>query len=252
MSILQKLKSITAENLNSLSEILFPKNFTCEGCGKEIAENDGIILCEDCTDKLTFIGEHRCKKCGAQIKDLSNYCMRCSMGGMVFDRAVSVLTYGGLAKKLLLRFKDSGAKYLGETFAKWMAKELNDSGISFDLITFVPITKAKERKRGYNQSKVLAEELSKICKKTVTEGLLKIKDTGAQKQLTGKERQENLKGSFQVTDKKIFKGKSILLLDDVLTTGATANACAEALHKAGAEKVFVATLCNTECHLSYM
>ena len=55
-----------------------------------------------------------------------------------------------------------------------------------------------------------------------------------------------------MTDKKIFKGKSILLLDDVLTTGATANACAEALHKAGAEKVFVATLCNTECHLSYM
>lgn len=229
------------KTLKFIKENVFPDAFTCDICGVETFKGN---LCSDCLKTVTFNNGAKCPVCGRKTPR-NEICLECKQRPPIFEKALSPIVYDDGGRDLVLKFKN-GNGYLKEYFADLIADELFFFPIP-ECIVYVPMTKAAERKRGYNQSKILAEAISKrtdtpLIKDTV----VKIKSTTGQKELGRKEREKNLAGSFKVVKHDEIKGKAVLLVDDILTTGATADEVAKCLLKAGAEKVYLATIASVE------
>ena len=149
---------------------------------------------------------------------------------------------------LVAKFKN-GHPYLKDYFAELLVERLFEMP-GLDCIVYVPMTKKAVRKREYNQAELLAKSISKrIDLPVIKNCVIKIKETNEQKSLSRKERAKNLKGCFKVEKASEIKGKRVLLIDDVLTTGATAEAITEKLLKAGADSVYLATVASVEYKL---
>ncbi len=226
--------------LQGVREALFPENFTCELCGVEIFEDR---LCPDCARTVFHNDGVTCPVCGRRM-DESELCADCKEHIPNYEKGVSALVYEGGAIALVGAYK-RGKAYLKRYFAD-LIEPLLANLPAYDEIAYIPITKAKKRERGYNQSLLLAKELSKRTGKPVLHVLEKAKDTPEQKTLSRQERLNNLENCFRVTDRAACKGKSILLVDDVLTTGATVEAAAKKLKQAGAKAVYVACVASVE------
>ena len=227
--------------LEVLTDVFFPENFTCDICGIEIFNGDN--LCEKCRDTLKINNELTCPICGRKTLS-SRLCMECKAQPPLYDKAVSPLVYSGGAQKLIGKFKHD-KPYLKKYFARLMyakSASLTDA----EAICYVPMTRTAERDRGYNQSFLLAKELSEKMKLPLLKNaLIKIKKTESQKSLTRKERADNLKSCFKA-DRSAVEGKTLILVDDVLTTGATADAVSAELKKCGAKKVYLVTVASVE------
>lgn len=224
-----------------LAEAMFPKAFTCDICG---IETFGSNLCPDCAKTVELNDKITCPLCGRRVLH-DGVCIECRDLPPLFDKAVSALVYNGGTQKLIAKFKN-GSEYLKEYFADLICEKLKGFE-PIDYILYVPMTAKAEAKRGYNQSKLLAESVSARTSTPVAYGVIvKSKETPAQKTLNRAERTDNLNSCFTVNDRKLLKGKSILLTDDVLTTGATADAMTKKLKTAGAAKVFFATVASVE------
>ena len=224
-----------------IKENLFPLSFTCDGCG---IETFGSNLCPECLKNTAFNDKFTCYVCGRKVANRWELCIECKAKPPLYDTAVSALLYEGTAVKLIHKFKNGDA-YLKDYFADLIVAKLLDT-MQIDYITFVPMTKKAERKRGYNQSKLLAESISKRINAPVCDVVEKVKNTTEQKSLTGKERAKNLEGSFKPKSKDALLDKNVLLVDDILTTGATADAMCKSLFRAGAMKVYLATIASVE------
>ena len=224
-----------------IKESLFPLSYTCDGCGIEVFEGN---LCPQCLKDTTFNDQITCPVCGRKTEKRWEICIECKAKPPLYETAVSALVYEGTAIKLIHKFKNGDA-YLKDYFADLIVAKLYDA-MQFDYIAFVPMTKKAERKRGYNQSKLLAESISERIKVPVCDVVEKVKTTTEQKSLSGKDRAKNLEGSFKPKSKNALLNKSILLIDDILTTGATADAMCKSLFRAGATKVYLATIASVE------
>ena len=223
-----------------LKEVFLPRNLTCSYCGRE--SFTGRILCEKCLEKLEPNNEYVCDHCGDKTEIPTTFCDRCKGRLLSFDRARSVYVYGEVSGTLIRKLKYDGEKYLAEEFAKKLYELYIFSVTYADGIVYVPVTDKKLKRRGYNQSELLAENLSKLSGVPLLNVLEKTKETESQVGKSRSDRQKNLDGSFAVTDRKAVKDKRLVLVDDVMTTGTTANLIAEKLKKAGAEEVFVLTV----------
>ena len=211
----------------SLSELLFPRK--CPFCGKLLKENEAD-LCGECRKVLPWTGRD------------------CRSHGSFFSVCVSPLQYDGRAREALLRFKFSGKRSYARCFGKLMADCLRDDPPGqFDVISYVPLSFLRFRKRGYSQTRLLAKELSRELHIPCVRLLRKKRNTPAQSHLQGEAaRKANVSGAFQMRKRAEVEGKTILLVDDVLTTGATLAECSRVLLTAGAEKVLCATLCKAQ------
>lgn len=220
--------------IKRLSNAIFTNR--CEFCG-EVIELDEII-CSKCK-RLPSIKEPRCKYCGVQ-KEIC----RCKHHKNEFKDIVAPYYYADSVTTAVNRFKSSDMPFLSTRLAKDMANCILEkySDIAFDVITFVPMSKRAERSRGYNQSQLLATEIGKRLNIEVKPLIKKIIDTEPQKEQTAKQRKVNLFGAFDVIDKDYVNDKTILLIDDVKTTGSTLNECAKMLNIYGAKAVYVAAL----------
>lgn len=237
-----KLKQI----FENFLEVVFPSDFKCIFCSKELPTTLPTRTCQECEKKLPYIEGKVCLICGEPIKALSNYCLICKEKVRYFTIARAPFEYSGQIANVIHKFKYENAKYLFKPMASFMAKTYLENNFQPDLILAVPLYRSREKIRGYNQAKLLAQELSKIVNCPFYEDvLIKQKNTQAQADLTFGERQENLVGAFKVFKKDLIKDKTILLIDDVLTTGTTANLCSKELIESGASKVFVLTLART-------
>lgn len=208
--------------LNQCVELLFPRY---------------CLLCED---KLYPFEPHLCTHCLAKLPyitnpfSLNNDTEMRLRGRFPFTKAESLLYFdkGGDSQRLIHAIKYQGAKEAAYYFGK-ISGQLLASNAGFntiDLVIPVPMYEPKRRKRGYNQSEYLANGIAEMLHSRVeTNCLRKIRATDSQTNHKGNERWENVKNSFIVDDKEKLTGKHILLVDDVLTTGATMDACAEAL-----------------------
>lgn len=226
---------------NRIFKELFPENHTCDICG---AETFGCNLCEDCLKKVTPNDKHVCPVCGRKTFR-PEICMECKSKPPFFRKAVSAFLYEDGTTVLISKFKN-GRAYLKKFFADKIAERL----VGFpeiDCIVYVPLTRLSALKRGYNQSRLLAAELSKRVHTHVVYGAIKrVKRGKMQKGLTRQERTENVKGAFKIKKRREIKGKSVLLVDDVMTTGSTANEISRRLLLAGAANVYVATVASVE------
>ena len=224
-----------------LTEIFFPRGFTCDICGVETFKTN---LCPDCLKTVDFIRETCCPVCGRKTVR-PEICLECKEKPPLFEKAVSAFVYenGGVA--LVKTFKN-GNGYLKEYFADLLAGKVKNLPAA-GCIVYVPMTKKAIRKRGYNQGKLLADSLSeRIGLPVIKDALKKIKETDEQKTLGRKERAENLSGCFKVDKPEEIKGKTVLLVDDIMTTGATADEITKILLSAGALHVYFAAVASVE------
>lgn len=204
-------------------------------------------LCADCREKLPVpIREPRCKKCGKPLLGREQeYCYDCSRYEQMYDRGIGIFLYKDPLKQALMRFKFNGRKEYGEFLGKLLCMYGSKfvAQIQPEVILPVPIHKKKRSVRGYNQAEVLAMEVSRGFSIPIrTDLVLRKKFTKAQKELDRKERKKNLEEAFFVT-KEAGRYQSVLVIDDIYTTGSTVNAIAGKLKKRGVKEVYFLSLC---------
>ncbi len=222
---------------------VFNPEWQCVCCG---AENfDGGYFCKDCLKTLSFNDKAICDHCGRKVIESEAYCSTCKEHMTSVDKARSVFNYQQPVSGLIQNLKYKNNRYLAEVFGDYLYVIYLKNYFNADYLCYVPMTKKAERKRGYNQSQLLAKGLSIKTGVPIGEFIIKAKETERQAKLNRKERLKNLNGAFKVTDKKSVKDKTILIVDDVSTTGSTAQAIAEKLKKAGAKTVYLLTVAST-------
>ena len=214
----------------------------CNACGKEIF--DGKFFCEDCEKALPYNGKTLCDHCGRCIKVPSDYCLTCKGVLTSVDKARAVFRYEKPISGLIKKAKYNNCKYILDYFAEKLSFLYFANYFKAEVVCFVPMSEKRLKKRKYNQSEVLASKVSEKIGVPLSACLIKTKETERQAKLTRSERLKNLTDSFKVSDKKVVRGKNVLLVDDVSTTGATAEAVAQKLKKAGALRVFLITVAN--------
>ena len=228
-----------------LVSIFFPRR--CPVCDEVIPY--GKKICGICAEKVLYIKEPSCKKCGKQLEDeRREYCGDCSRKRHYYDQGKAIFSYQKAMKLSMYRFKYSGRREYADFFAEeavtMYGKWLVQRGI--EVIVPVPMYAAKKRSRGYNQAEVFARALGREVTLPV-EGKLVVRtrNTMPQKSLNDRQRKDNLKGAFQVRT-NIVKYSKILLVDDIYTTGATIDAVAEVLKESGAKEVYFLSICVGE------
>ena len=226
--------------IEKLKKSLFYDRWTCNVCGKEIFDG---FFCDECLKTIVEIGENKCLHCGRRTAYETNFCNSCIEKNLDFDMARSVYEYGDTISIVIKNFKYNNFRYLRRFFAEKLTQKVDSEGIDFDIVTYVPMTKEREDKRGFNQAKLIASEFCKLKNIELTSCIKKVKETKRQANLTKAERLKNLESSFKC-DKKMVNGKVVLLIDDVLTTGTTSNVIAKELKDKGAIKVIVLTIAS--------
>jgi competence protein ComFC len=182
--------------------------------------------------------------------DESGRCALCRLGLQGFDAVYSFGSYEGTLRELVHLFKYGGVRPLAGTFGKFLAQALPRE-TSFDVIVPMPLHWFKQWQRGFNQADLLAREIGKKWNVPVRNVIRRKKATRPQAGLTNAKRRTNMSGAFQIKSSRIPRGRSlaglrVLLVDDVVTTGATASACARVLKRAGAAHVALLALARTD------
>jgi ComF family protein len=237
--------------VNGLVDIIYPK--ACVVCKNKIKGSIGIdnLICLECWGKIKRNVPPFCRRCGRQLKDhklLKNICLDCIKKPLHFDRAFSPCFYEGVIKELIHEFKYKNKDYLGVALSRLMIEFIKEYELPMGLIDWVvpvPLSEARMREREFNQADILGSRIaSEFNKKLLNNKLIRHRHTKAQADLGSEERLLNVKGSFSIKERDQIKAKNILLIDDVLTTGATSSEAASTLKDAGANIVFVLTLAN--------
>lgn len=227
---------------NSILEAIFPSNFSCILCDNEMP--DDSLICEECRKEQIFNVGNKCCKCDTIVKEGNIICDNCKENKRFFEKCFCPLIYDGNVRKAILKFKSDRAKYFAKPFAKLIYERILQENIDIDFIVPVPSHIKTIKKRGYNPAFVIAEELSLLMNKPVCDILEKNILSSSQKTLTFVERQTNLENCMVLKDKTIVKNKNILIVDDVITTCATINACASLLHRAN--KIYAVAVARTQ------
>lgn len=232
-------------------QILFPPR--CVLCD-EILDVDQQYVHPGCRKNLNMVEEPTCVRCGRPVlSDTIEFCFDCGRNvkrNKGFVQGKALYLYKGAIKESMYRFKYANRREYAGFFAEcavqqygpWMEK------IQPEVIIPVPMYRKKERKRGYNQAAVFARALAARTQIPIRQDLVfRVKDTTPQKLLNDTERKNNLKKAFQ-TSESIVKYKKILLVDDIYTTGSTADAVTECLTEAGVPEVYLMNVCIGKGH----
>lgn len=242
--ILDKIKKITQAYWVFFIDLLFP--IECLGCGKE-----GEWLCLQCYNRIALNKRQYCLKCKKE-NIYGKYCRECGKDHHL-DGALIASSYDDQTLKLMVKslkynlVKDI-ARELGRLLVLFINSKIKELGsgegghslfkdLTQVIVIPVPLHKKRLNWRGFNQAELIAEEISKHFNLPIQKDLIRIKENKIQAKLKEKERYENVKGCFSWAGGNL-KGKKIILIDDVLTTGATLNECARILKSAGADEVW--------------
>lgn len=234
-----KAKNVALGLLGGLADIIWPPH--CLVCGALHT----MPLCPRCVSEIAKIVPPVCRICGVPAEDVGR-CRWCQDTQHSFRAARAVAAYSGVMEEAIKRFKFAGRRSLAPILGEMMAELARTSKVlsnrTFDLIVPVPMHPGNVLQREFNQSELLARELAARIGVDCKSGLLKkVRKTKPQIGLPAQLRRENLKGAFAAASPDALAGKSVLLVDDMMTTGATADECAGTLLAAGAKSVYVIT-----------
>jgi len=225
--------------INEILTLFFPKR--CAGCDCIIMGNHGV--CSACKTKIRLLDGDTCMICGKKVKDGTVYCYDCNRKNHVFIQNIAVFVYSDI-RESLYRFKYHGRAEYAAYYAR-MANEVHGKKIASwkaDAIIPIPLHESRYRKRGYNQAQEFANELSVRTGVPVNGELLKrVKNTKPLKLLSASERQNNLKKAFLFKQNDV-KLNTIILVDDIYTTGATLDAAAMACREGGVNRIYTITV----------
>lgn len=232
-----------------LFTLVFPDD--CRVCGEPLRELSRIPVCAVCLEEpAPLTAEYFCVACRMPFLnrsplDESGRCALCRQGYSGFDAVFSYGSYEGTLRKLIHLFKYSGVQPLSRPFGEFLARALPRDQ-QFDAIVPMPLHWRRRFERRFNQSALLAREVSKRWNIPVTNPVRRRRATAFQAGLTNAKRRANVAGAFKMKRGTRLDGMHVLLVDDVLTTGATAAACARVLKRAGAKRVTVLALARTD------
>ena len=236
--------------LNSLLDIIYPR--VCLVCKTRLDKGHiDNLICKKCWVSIDKNLPPFCHSCGRRLEKRNfskNICPACIRTNSHFDRAFSPCIYDGALKELIHAFKYKGKDHLGKALSSLMIEFIKEYNLPIKYMDFIvpmPLHKSKLRERDFNQAEILSRYIAEEFNKGILKNnLIRHRFTKTQTELRNEERLLNVRGSFSVTDPDRVREKKLLLVDDVLTTGATASEAALALKQAGANIVFVITLAN--------
>jgi ComF family protein len=243
-----------------LFAVLFPSD--CRICSAPLIRISRLPVCDDCLDAMLRIEGQVCARCGERL--FSPYavarpegevcCGLCRRIDRDFERAVAYGSYEGGLRELIHLLKYGGVRSAASVLGRMLAEAISVIEPHFPadgvVVVPVPLHRTKFRQRGFNQAEVIARGALKICEARerlhlCTDAFERKRETPSQIGLTSHQRRENLRGAFAVTRAETMKGREVLIVDDVYTTGATVSECAKVLRRAGATKAWVATVART-------
>lgn len=210
-----------------LNELIFPIKNQCLMCNERNIKLNGFI-CENCYNNLEIL--HR----------------EISIDSPYVDRIYYSLTYNRFIRHMIKKYKYNGKNYLYKPFGQIILTTYYKINIKVDKIAYVPMDRRKEAMRGYNQGKLLADYVSKKTDKPIINNLVKIKSTKEQSHSSKVDRIKNLKDSFRVKNREDINNLRILLIDDIITTGATMEECSRVLLEAGAKEIMGLALTSSK------
>lgn len=227
--------------LGKIADAFYPR--ICPGCG-ELSDRPERYLCWSCFSSIPLFTGDLCDQCGSMITAHVSHrfiCSACRVDRPAFDRVRAAAHFTGGIRKQIHAFKYQNALWLKRDFADLLEGCLmaHFDIDAIDAVLPVPLHPVRQRERTYNQSAILAGELARrLDRRLDTRSLIRIKQTGTQTRLHARERHKNMAHAFQVVRPEWVRGRTLLVVDDVMTTGATLDACAKELKKAGARRVW--------------
>jgi ComF family protein len=210
-----------------LGALVFPAR--CIGCQRR-----GEVLCLDCRAELPYLPAHVCSRC-ATLRGSNGGCRGCRQLSPALDRIRAPLAYAGAARTAVLTLKFQSGRYLAPLMGELLGEQIQ--GLRAELVIPVPLSRSRLRQRGFNQAALLAASVAPVVHGWLTTDVLTRTDRHAQHTLGAAARLGNLRGAFTCTRPREVEGASVLLVDDVVTTGATVSACADTLADAGASRI---------------
>jgi ComF family protein len=236
--------------LRRILEYCFPSS--CSHCGCPLGDSPLPFFCSSCWSDLSPLAPPVCPRCGRPLDSpeaLSaspeHVCWHCRKDPPDVDQALAAGIFEGPLREAIHVYKYRPLMALGRPLAAWMTDHVRKVE-RLDLVMPVPLHVSRLRKRGFNQSLLLARGASMTYEVPLNyDNLVRVRPTQPQVELSGRERMANVAGAFGLRRKQEAKGKRILLVDDVFTTGATMNECSRVLREAGAEAVIALTLART-------
>lgn len=246
MGVKERFIDIFSEQINlakgSILDFIFPP--VCVICENELKIGERFI-CGDCYLNIDFIESHFCRRCGAPIDRDRKRCKYCKGIKFHFKKVRAVGTYTSPLSEMVHFLKYSRKTRIAKRLGILMGNVFkSDSELnSTDIIVPVPLHRVRQRERGYNQSKLLAKVVADITsKRLVVDAVIRKKPTKSQTLLSSEERVINLKNAFEVVAPERIKGRKVVLVDDVLTTGTTLEEMAKTLVGAGANSIYCLVL----------
>ena len=233
--------------LNKIWKLLFPNDIKCIFCGEELDGTTSNLTCANCYRSLPFIKTF-CSRCGVSVAEgNTGVCFNCKNANYSFDKARAVFDYSGDVIKVVHKYKFGGIKDLSNPLSGFMCDAFALMDIEADIICAVPLHANRLKERKFNQSELLARDIENKFKIPYLELCVKEKESPSQTTLDFKGRRDNVKDVFAINKeyKKQIKGKTILVIDDIFTTGATCDELAKILKSAGAKCVNIFTLAHT-------
>ncbi|MFN8636706.1 MAG: ComF family protein [Chloroflexota bacterium] len=225
---MQQVRSSPVERLLGL---LFPDR--CIGCRLR-----GVVLCEACAADVPRLGGEVCPLCAAPSR-LARICQRCRAKPMTLDGVRAACHFDGAVRTAIHDLKYRGIRSRAGLLASFVAEAVEARPLAVDVLVPVPLAPARRRQRGFNQSELLATAVSaRLGVSLLASGLTRIRETPRQVGRSASERQTNVVGAFACQNGEGIVGRRVAVVDDVMTTGATLSACAEALKQAGASRVY--------------
>lgn len=237
--------------LHRILEFLLPAS--CCYCNSPVGDSRIPHFCSACWSDFTPLQGPLCPTCGkpfdspeALTYSPDHSCLQCMQAPPSFDQALSTGLFEGALREAVHQFKYRPCRSLGKPLGDWMAERINVL-IAIDMIMPVPLHVQRLRQRGFNQALLLAHRLSLRRNIPLSiDNLVRVRPTRPQVELTGEERKRNVAGAFRLKRPAEVKGRRVVLVDDVFTTGATLQECARSLTRAGASHVYALTLARAE------
>lgn len=250
---MKKFKNFFLCSLQVVMDLIFPRH--CQICSRVMPYSDRTYLCEGCFQNIRFLPENSCIRCSKPLvsasegmEDRGLVCPSCFGKKYNYDNCYAVCFYEGPVKELIHRFKFHRDEFLTGTLQNLFAEGLRSKidGAQYDKVIPVPLHPRKLKERGFNQSELLARamgklRLGKICKNA----MVRVQYSSGQTLQDRKSRIEKIRDNFRVNRPVKVRDQSVLLVDDVLTTGATIEECSRILKEAGARKVTVLVLARS-------
>ncbi len=245
------MEAVLRDILRGSLDLLYPR--LCLSCSSKLKVDNHVenLVCLTCWENISRNAPPFCRLCGRNLANNSNgaqVCPVCAGKKLYFDLALSPCRYENTIKELIRQFKYGGKRHLNKVFGRILTgfiREYEVAALGVDMVVPIPLSRCRLREREFNQAELLAKTVAAELGKPLLFPLSRIRNTCAQAEIEDKEaRLKNVKGSFTAGRISDIIGKHILLVDDVLTTGATASEASGALKASGAAKVSVLTLAN--------